>query len=145
MIFHNEFYIKKIEKLSYRHSYYKTPEKYHVADVRNKAFESTPGDISTWSDYAERFWFDPNGQIQNEFFDKNRSLSMEGCCLDCFIKQGNVSSFYDNGGGDFQQSNDTIQEFHLHLSDSKLQNAATTTAHLYTFLGNVFEKKTIRG
>ena len=67
---------------------------------------------------------------------------MEGCCLDCFIKQGNVSSIYDNGGGDFHQYNDTIREFHLHLSNSKLKNAATTTAHLYTLLENVFEKKT---
>ena len=65
---------------------------------------------------------------------------MEGCCLDHIIKQGNVSSFYDNGGGDVQQSNEKIREFHLHLSDSKLQNAATTTAHLYTLLAKVFEK-----
>ena len=71
---------------------------------------------------------------------------MEGCCLDLFIKQGNVSSFYDNCGGDVHQSNDTIREFHLHLSDSKLPNSATTTAHIYTFLANVFEKKQmIRG
>ena len=66
---------------------------------------------------------------------------MEGCCLDRFIKQGNVSSFYDNGGGYVHQYNYTIQEFHLHLTDSKLQNAATTTAHLYTLLAKVFEKK----
>ena len=58
-----------------------------------------------------------------------------------FIKQGNVSSFYDNGGGDVHQSNDTIREFHLHFSNSKLQNAATTTAHIYTLLAKVFEKK----
>ena len=102
--------------------------------------ESTLGDISTRSDYAERFVFDPDGQIHNEFFDNNRSLSMEGCCLDRFIKQGNVSSFYGNGGGNVHQSNDTIREFHLHLSNSNLQNAATTTSHLYTLLANVFEK-----
>ena len=114
--------------------------------MRHKAFESTPGDISTRSDYAERFGFDPDGQIQNEFFDNNLSLSMEGCCLYRFIKQGNVSSFYDNGGGDVHESNDTIREFHLHFSDSNLQNAATTTAHLHTLLAKVFEKKQmIRG
>ena len=67
---------------------------------------------------------------------------MEGCCLDRFIKQSNESSFYDNCGGDVHQSNDKIREFHLHLSDSKLQNAATTTAHLYTLLASIFEKKT---
>ena len=100
-------------------------------------FESTPGDISTRSVYAEQFGFDPDGQIQI-FFDKNRSLSMEGCCLDRFIKQVNVSSFYDNGGGDAHQYIDRIREFYLYLSDSKLQNAATSTAHLHTLLAKVF-------
>ena len=70
--------------------------------------------LSTRSDYAERFGFDPDGQIQNEFFDNNRSLSMEGCCLDRFIEQSNERSFNDNCGGDVHQSNDTIREFHLH-------------------------------
>ena len=65
---------------------------------------------------------------------------MEGCCLDRFIKQVNVSSFYDNGGGDVHQSHDMVREFYLHLSDSKLKSAATTTAHLHTRLANVFEK-----
>ena len=76
--FHKDFYIKKIEKLAYHRSYYKILGNHHIADDRHKAFESTPGDISTWSDYAERFVFDPDGQIQNESFDNNRSLSMEG-------------------------------------------------------------------
>ena len=40
----------------------------------------------------------------------------------------------------------TVREFYLHLSDSKPQNAATTTAHLQTLLEKVFEKKQmIRG
>ena len=65
---------------------------------------------------------------------------MEGCCLDRFIKPGNVHSFYDNGGGDVHQSNDTMREFHLHLSNSKLQNSATTTAHLHTLLEKVFDE-----
>ena len=47
--------------------------KKHVADVRHKVFEYTPGDISTRSDYAEQFGFDPDSQIQNDFFDSNRS------------------------------------------------------------------------
>ena len=65
---------------------------------------------------------------------------MEGCCLHRFIKQVNVSSFYDNVGGDVHQSNYTVQDFYLHLSDSKLQNAATNKAHLYTLLASMFEK-----
>ena len=64
--FHNEFYIKQIKKLAYHRSYYKIIGKHHVADVRHKAFESTPGDISNRSDYAERFGFDLDGQIKNE-------------------------------------------------------------------------------
>ena len=97
--FHSEVYIKQIEKLAYHRSYYKILGKNRVADVRHKAFESTPGDISTRSEYAERFGFGPDSQIQNEFFDNNRSLSMEGFCLDRFIKQSNEISFYDNCGG----------------------------------------------
>ena len=61
--FHNEFYIKQIEKLAYHHSYYKILGKHHVSDVRHKAFESTPGDISTRSYYAEQFSFEPCSQL----------------------------------------------------------------------------------
>ena len=85
--FHKDFYIQKIEKLAYHRSYYKIIEKHHFDDVRHQAFEFTPSDISDWSDYAERFSFETNGQLQNKFFDKNCTLSMEGCCLDRFRKQ----------------------------------------------------------
>ena len=112
--FHSEFYIKQIEKLAYHRGYYKILGKHHVADVIHKAFDSTPGDISTWSDYAERFGFDPKSQIQNEFFDKNSSLSMEGCCLDRFIKQGNVIIFMKMVVGMFTNIM-TLWEFHLHF------------------------------
>ena len=71
---------------------------------------------------------------------------MEGCCLYQSRKTVSVSSFYYNGGGYVHQSNDTVRDFQLNLSDSKLQNAATTTDHLYTLLARVFEKKQmIRG
>ena len=68
---------------------------------------------------------------------------MEVSCLYCFRKTFNVRNFYDSGGEYNNQSNDTVREFHLHLSDSKLQNAATTIYHLYTLLDRVFEKKQI--
>ena len=84
--------------------------------------------------------FEPDSKLQNKLFDNNRTLSMEGCCLDCFRKIANVRNFYDNGGEYVHQSNDTVREFRLHLSDSKLQNAATTTAHIYTLLYGMFEK-----
>ena len=61
--FHKDLYIKKIERLAYHCSYYKILGKHHFADVRHNVFESKPGDMSTWSDYAEQFSFDPNGQI----------------------------------------------------------------------------------
>ena len=66
---------------------------------------------------------------------------MEGLCLDCSRKTVNVSNFYDNGGGYVHQSNDTVRVFHLYLYYSKLKNSATTTAHLYTLLARMFEKK----
>ena len=46
---HNEIYIKQMEKLAYHRSCYKILGKHHVAGVRHKAFESTPGEISTRS------------------------------------------------------------------------------------------------
>ena len=61
--FHKGFYIQQIEKLTYHCSYYKILGKHHVADVRQRAFESTPGNISTWSDYAKRFSFELDSQL----------------------------------------------------------------------------------
>ena len=65
---------------------------------------------------------------------------MEVCWLYRFRKTVNVSNFYDNGGGYVHQSNDTVREFHLYLSDSKLQNAAMDISHLYTLLDKIYEK-----
>ena len=71
---------------------------------------------------------------------------MEGFCLYQFRKTVNVRNFYDNGGGFVHQSNDMVQEFHIHLSDSKMQNDAKITAHIYTLLSRMFEEKPmIRG
>ena len=66
---------------------------------------------------------------------------MEGCSLDRFRKTVNIRNVYDNGGGYVHEYNETVREYHLHLSDLNLQNAATTTAHLYTSLTRMFEKK----
>ena len=70
---------------------------------------------------------------------------MEGFCLYRFRKKVNIRTFYDNGGGYVHQSNEMVRECYLHLSDSKLQNSAKTTAHIYTVLARMFEKKMIRG
>ena len=75
--FHKDFYI-------YRRSYYKILGKHNFYDVRHKTFESTPSNISTWLYYAKQFILEPDGQLQNEFFHNNRTLSMEGCSLYCF-------------------------------------------------------------
>ena len=64
---------------------------------------------------------------------------MEGYCLYRFRKIGNVSSFYENGGGYFQKYNETVRKFHLHLFYSKLQ-IMLPTAHLYTLMSRIFEK-----
>ena len=65
---------------------------------------------------------------------------MEGFCLDRFRKAVNEINFYDNSGGYVHQYNDMLQYFNLHLSDSKLQNAASFTYHLYTLLARMFRK-----
>ena len=70
---------------------------------------------------------------------------MEGCCLYRFRKTVNVRYFHDNGGGYVHQPNDTVRDFYLYISDSKLLNDATTTAHIYTLLARMFEKNKRRG
>ena len=130
--FHKDFYIQTIEKLAYHCSCYKILGKHHVSGVIHKAFESTPGAISTRSDYSKPFSFETDGQLQNELFDNNRTLSTEGFCLDPFTKTSNVSNFYDKSGEYVHQSKDTVRDFHLHLSDSNLQNVTTNTAHFHT-------------
>ena len=134
--FHKNFYVKQIEKLVYHRNCYKLLGKFHVADIRHKAFESSPGDISTRSDYAERFSFEPEGQLQSEYFTNTRTLSMEGCCLDRYDKTKNVTESNENNY--VHEQEDTIREFYLHLSDSKLQNAATTTTHMNQLLADLF-------
>ena len=137
--FHNEFYIKQIEKLVYHRNCYKLLGKYQVAKTRHEAFQSLPGHISTRSDYSERFKCEPDGQLQSEYFDNNRTLSMEGCCLDRFTTSDNVMQFLTEGGDYVPAENDQHREFHLHLSDTKYQNAATTTQHLFSVLGKLFD------
>ena len=65
---------------------------------------------------------------------------MEGFCFYRFRKAVNVINFYDHGGGYVHQHNDMVSEFHLHLSNSNMQNASKTTAYLYTLLDRMFEK-----
>ena len=65
---------------------------------------------------------------------------MECFCLDWSRKIVNVRKFYDNIGGCVHQFNETVRNFHIHLSESNMKNAAMTTAHLYTLLAKMFEK-----
>ena len=82
-----------MKNLAYHRSCYRILGKNHVYGIIHKVFGSTPGDISTWSDYDERSSFEPDGQLQNELFDKNNNLSVESCCLDRFRKIVNTSNF----------------------------------------------------
>ena len=66
---------------------------------------------------------------------------MEGFMFGSIHKNSQCKQFDYNCGGYFHQSNDMVRKFHLNLSDSKLQNAATTTAHIYKLLVRMFEKK----
>ena len=56
-------------------------------------------------------------------------------------KYSQCKYFYDNGGEYGHQYNDTVQEFHLHLSGSEMKNTTTTTAHIHTLLASMFERK----
>eukprot|EP00978_Attheya_sp_CCMP212_P041871 scaffold245745_cov85-Attheya_sp.AAC.1 len=64
---------------------------------------------------------------------------MEGCCLDHFVPTENVMNHVENGGEYVSSPEDTNRVFHLHLSDSMFQNAATTTKHFTSFLRHLFD------
>ena len=85
--FHKDFYIQQIEKLAYHRSCYKILGKRHVADVRQKAFECTPGNISNRSDYAKRFSFEPDGQLHNIVLTKIIPYPWKVAVLIASIKQ----------------------------------------------------------
>ena len=93
MNFTKAYKFQQIQKLAYHRSYYRILGKHHVADVIHVSFEPTLGDISTQSYYVKQFSFEPVGQLKNELFDNNRTLSLEGCCLNSARKTVNVSNF----------------------------------------------------
>jgi hypothetical protein len=66
---------------------------------------------------------------------------MEGCCLDHFLPTANVMNHLRNGGEYEINPKDTKRVFHLHSSDSKLENAATTTCHITSLLDLLFHHR----
>eukprot|EP00978_Attheya_sp_CCMP212_P041629 scaffold240978_cov74-Attheya_sp.AAC.1 len=107
--FHEEYYRPSIERLIYHRSYYKILGKNNVAAIRQDAFQNSPGSIATRSDYAEKFSFAPNGQLQGECFSNNRSLSMEGCCLDHFTTPLHLINMQTPGGVAYVPKDEDIQ------------------------------------
>ena len=78
--FHKDFYIKETEKLAHHRSYYKILGKHHVADVRHKAFESTPGaqqygSVSAKMLFCERLF---NKMLSTKCFPQNAGKSLWG-------------------------------------------------------------------
>ena len=136
--FHSEYYLPSIEKLVYHRSYYKILGKNNVASIRQEAFQSSPGSIATRSDYAEKFSFAPDGQLQGEYFSNNRSLSMEGCCLDHFKSPLQIINMQSPDVAYVPEDQDVQRVFHSHFSDMSKQNAATTTKHLQSMLDCLF-------
>eukprot|EP00978_Attheya_sp_CCMP212_P013622 scaffold34204_cov39-Attheya_sp.AAC.5 len=63
--------------------------------------------LSTRSDYAEKFGFESDGQLQSEYYHNNQTLSMEGCCLDHFLPTENVLNHVENGGEYVSSPEDT--------------------------------------
>eukprot|EP00978_Attheya_sp_CCMP212_P009408 scaffold22285_cov77-Attheya_sp.AAC.1 len=145
--FHEEYYRPSIERLVYHRSYYKILGKNNVAAIRQDAFQNSPGSIATRSDYAEKFSFAPDGQLQGEYFSNNRSLSMEGCCLDHFTTPlHHLINMQTPGVAYVPKDKDVQRVFHSHFSDMSTQNAATTTKHLNSMLDCLFQNgQIVRG
>ena len=74
-------------------------------------------------DYAERVVASFANQIQYEYYDGNRSMSIEGIALEHFsaAPQADINSS--------TLSRPQHAVFHSFLSDNSKQDAATTTAH----------------
>eukprot|EP00978_Attheya_sp_CCMP212_P013312 scaffold33437_cov68-Attheya_sp.AAC.7 len=132
--FHEEYYRPSIERLVYHRSYYKILGKNNVAAIRQDAFQNSPGSIATRSDYAEKFSFAPDGQLQGEYFSNNRSLSMEGCCLDHFTTPLHLINMQTPGVAYVPKDEDVQCVLHSHFSNMSTQNAATITKHLNSML-----------
>jgi len=144
--FHRDYYLPSIERLVYHRAYYKILGKNNVAAIRQDAFQSSPGSIATRSDYAEKFSFAPDGQLQGEYFSNNRSLSMEGCCLDHFTSPVHLVNLQTPGIAYVPNQNDVQRVFHSHFSDMAKQNAATTTLHVNCMLDSLFQNgQMVRG
>ena len=84
----------------------------NVAAVCQHAFPSPPVSIAANSDYAEKFIYSPDGQLQGEYFSNNRSLSMEVFCLDHFTTPLKLINMQPKGVAYFPKDKDVQRVFH---------------------------------
>ena len=86
--------------------------KRYITDVRLKTLQV--GDIGTQRDFAERCKMEFHGQVQCNYYNGGRVISIEGVAV----------WFIPDDGGEITMS------FHSYLSDGKVQNAAVALNHM---------------
>ena len=138
-VFHRDYYLPALEKLTYHLAYVKILSKYHCAALRDHAFRTCPGSAKTKRDYAERLAAAFTLEIQAEHFGNGRSLSMEGSSVETFCSA--VAARVRAQTPYTVDDADVHMHFHSHFSDASRQDAASTHAHM-TVLLNILMKET---
>ena len=111
----------------------------HCGELRRTAFKRRElfQDVLCRRDYAERIVASFANKIQSEYYDGNRSVSIEGIVLEHFraAPQADINSS--------TLSRPRHAVFHSFLSDDSKQDAATTTAHSKILISLINNKKVL--
>ena len=77
--------------------------------------------------------------MQGDYFSNNRSLSMEGCCLNHLKTPLQIINMRMPGVAYVPKYEDVQCVFHSHLFDMSKQNSATNTKQLNSMLDCLFQ------
>ena len=139
-VFMDEFYLPTLEKYAYHRHHFILLGKNESGALRKEALK--PGDFETTRDYAERLSFKLDNEITSLNFGNSVSLSMEGASVRHFSNEM-VSSYASDKSLSYDAKDNTLMEFHSHLSDSCIQNAGSTHQHMTVLIDLLFKKKLI--
>ena len=135
--FHTSFYIPAIQKLAFHLPHVRILGTNHCGEMRRTAFKRRElfQDVICRRDYAERVVASFANKIQYEYYDGNRSVSIEVITLEIF----SAAPQADINSSTFSCPRHAV--FHSFLSEYIKQDAATTTAHRKHLILFLKEKK----
>ena len=138
-IFIKQHYLKALEKYAYHRHHVLILSNSHTGNERKEVWKSKPGDVLTHRDYAERLTAALNNEIMSMHFGGNATVSMEGCSVEHWKKEGleimkemsddEITAHLEEMGSVDEK---VAMQFHAHLADDKMQNAYLGTAQIST-------------